>query len=61
MTEHLVATFMPSLVDARPTGMACLPLAKLDPSTTGIDHIVRANAEMIYEEMLAGTRSASRH
>ena len=44
-----------------PTLMACLPLVKLDPSITGIDHIVRANAEMILEEMLAGIRAALEH
>lgn len=41
-----------------PTLMACLPLVKLDPSVTGIDKVVRANAEMIYDEMLQGIRDA---
>lgn len=38
--------------------MACLPLVKLDRSVTGIDHIVRANAEMIFDDMIAGIRAA---
>lgn len=41
-----------------PTLQACLPLVKLDQSVTGIDDIVRANAEMILEEMLQGIRDA---
>lgn len=41
-----------------PTLQACLPLVKLDQKLTGIGDIVRANAEMIYEEMLAGIRDA---
>lgn len=44
-----------------PTLQACLPLVKLDPKVTGINEIVRANAEMIYEEMLAGIRDALEH
>ncbi len=41
-----------------PTLQACLPLVKLDQSVTGVDDIVRANAEMILDEMLQGIRGA---
>ncbi|AJT42217.1 metal-dependent hydrolase family protein [Psychromicrobium lacuslunae] len=41
-----------------PTLQACLPLVKLEQQVTGIDDIVRANAEMIYEEMLQGIQTA---
>jgi len=41
-----------------PTLQACLPLVKLPQTDTGIDDIVRANAEMIDEEMLQGIRDA---
>jgi imidazolonepropionase-like amidohydrolase len=41
-----------------PTLQACLPLVKLDRSITGVNEIVKANAEMILLEMLAGIRDA---
>lgn len=41
-----------------PTLQACLPLVKLDRSVTGVDEIVRANAEMILDEMLRGIADA---
>ena len=41
-----------------PTLQACLPLVKLDPAVTGINAIARANAELIYEEMLQGIKDA---
>lgn len=41
-----------------PTLMACLPLVKLDPSVTGINEVVRANAEMISDEMIRGIHDA---
>ncbi len=44
-----------------PTITACLPLISLDPSVTGINDIVRANAELVWEEMLHGISSALEH
>lgn len=44
-----------------PTITACLPLVTLDPSVTGINQIVRANAEIVWEEMLSGISSALEH
>jgi len=41
-----------------PTLQACLPLIKLDPQVTGINAIARANAEMIFGEMLQGVTDA---
>ena len=41
-----------------PTLQACLPLVKLDRRITGVNKIVKANAEMILDEMLAGIRGA---
>lgn len=41
-----------------PTLNACLPLVKLDQSVTGIDDIVRANAEMVFDEMIQGIHDA---
>ncbi|TCK25536.1 amidohydrolase family protein [Pseudonocardia endophytica] len=41
-----------------PTLQACLPLVKLDQETTGADDVVRANAEMIADEMVQGIRDA---
>lgn len=41
-----------------PTITACLPLVTLDPSVTGINRIGRANAELVWEEMLSGISSA---
>lgn len=44
-----------------PTLQAALPLVKLDQSVTGIDDVVRANAELVTDEMLAGVRTALEH
>ncbi len=41
-----------------PTLQACLPLVKLDQSITRVNDVVRANAELVLEEMLAGIRNA---
>lgn len=41
-----------------PTLQACLPLARLDRRTTGIDRIVKANAEMVLDETLKGIQDA---
>ncbi|MDN5914135.1 MAG: amidohydrolase family protein [Pseudonocardia sp.] len=41
-----------------PTLQACLPLVQLDQETTGVNDIVRANAEMIADEMMQGIRDA---
>lgn len=41
-----------------PTLMTCLPLVKLDPDITGINEVVRANAIMIYDEMVQGIHDA---
>lgn len=41
-----------------PTLMACLPLVKLERRVTGINEVVRANAEMILDEMMQGIRDA---
>ena len=41
-----------------PTLQACLPLVKLDQSITGVNDIVKANAEAILQEMLQGIADA---
>ncbi|QGN31856.1 amidohydrolase family protein [Microlunatus sp. Gsoil 973] len=67
MTEEMIGLFKDNPRSLHgtsaliPTLMACLPLVKLDPSTTGINHIVRANAEMIYIDMLQGIHDALAH
>jgi imidazolonepropionase-like amidohydrolase len=44
-----------------PTFQAALPLVKLDPSVTGINDVVRANAEIIVERMIRGVQDALAH
>lgn len=44
-----------------PTLQACLPLVKLDQSITGVDDVVRANAELVLGEMVAGIGAAREH
>ena len=44
-----------------PTLQACLPLVKLDQSVTGIDDVVRANATLVLDEMVAGIGTARQH
>jgi len=44
-----------------PTLQACLPLVKLDQTITGINNIVKANGEMIFESMLQGISDALEH
>lgn len=44
-----------------PTLQAALPLVKLDRAITGIDAVVRANAELVYAEMLQGLHDALEH
>lgn len=44
-----------------PTLQACLPLVKLDQRITGVDDVVKANAEIVLDEMLAGIRAALEH
>ncbi|MET9594196.1 amidohydrolase family protein [Streptomyces sp. NPDC006516] len=41
-----------------PTLQACLPLARFDRRTTGANRIVKANAEMVLDEMLQGIQDA---
>jgi len=64
MTDEIIELFNdnPRSLHGRsaliPTLQACIPLVKLDRKITGINEIVKANAEMIYDEMLAGIRAA---
>jgi imidazolonepropionase-like amidohydrolase len=44
-----------------PTILVCLPLLKFDQSITGASDVVRANAAMIFEEMVRGIEDARRH
>lgn len=44
-----------------PTLLACLPLAKFDQASTGVNDIVKANAEMILDAMLQGIADAREH
>jgi imidazolonepropionase-like amidohydrolase len=44
-----------------PTFMAALPLVKLDPSVTGVNHIVRENAKIILDRIVQGARDAVEH
>lgn len=67
MTEEIIALFKDNPRSLRghstliPTLQACLPLVKLDRSVTGVNEIVKINAEMILDEMLAGIRDALAH
>lgn len=64
MSAELVELFLDNPASLRgysaliPTLQACLPLVTLDPSITGVDPVVRANAELVLGEMLAGIRTA---
>ena len=44
-----------------PTFQPALPLVKLGQSVTGIDDVVRANAEIVVERMIAGVQGAVAH
>jgi imidazolonepropionase-like amidohydrolase len=44
-----------------PTILVCLPLLKFDQSITGASDVVRANAAMVFEEMVRGIEDARRH
>src|SRR5918998_2508 len=44
-----------------PTILVCLPLLKFDQSITGASDVVRANAAMIFEEMVRGIEDDRRH
>jgi imidazolonepropionase-like amidohydrolase len=44
-----------------PTLLVCLPLVKLDQQTTGVNDISKANAEMVFAEMLQGVGEAREH
>ncbi len=39
----------------------CLPLVELDQSVTGASDVVRANAAMVFDEMVQGIDTARRH
>ncbi|MFE6996363.1 amidohydrolase family protein [Microbacterium sp. NPDC057659] len=64
MNDEIIALFNdnPRSLHGRsaliPTLQACLPLVKLDRSVTGVNEIVKANAEMILDEMLQGIADA---
>lgn len=64
MTDEIIALFKDNPRSLRghstliPTLQACLPLVKLDRKVTGVNEIVKANAEMILDEMLAGIADA---
>ena len=44
-----------------PTILVCLPLVKFDQSITGANDVVRANAAMVFEEMVRGIEDARQH
>jgi imidazolonepropionase-like amidohydrolase len=44
-----------------PTLLVCLPLVKLDQRATGVNDISKANAEMVFAEMLQGVNDAREH
>jgi imidazolonepropionase-like amidohydrolase len=44
-----------------PTILVCLPLLKFDQSITGASDVVRANAAMVFDEMMRGIEDARRH
>ncbi len=44
-----------------PTILVCLPLLKFDQSITGASDVVRANAAMVFDEMVRGIEEARRH
>ncbi|MFD6700959.1 MULTISPECIES: amidohydrolase family protein [unclassified Microbacterium] len=64
MTDEIIALYKDNPRSLRghstlvPTLQACLPLVKLDRSITGVNEIVKANAEMIMQEMLQGISDA---
>lgn len=67
MDEELIGLYLDNPASLRgrsamiPTLQACLPLVKLDPAVTGASAIIRANAELVLEEILSGIRSALEH
>jgi imidazolonepropionase-like amidohydrolase len=44
-----------------PTLLVCMPLVKLDQETTGVNDIAKANAEMVFDEMVRGIHAAREH
>ena len=44
-----------------PTLLVCVPLVKLDQQTTGVNDISKANAEMVFDEMVQGIHAAHEH
>ncbi|GAA3856143.1 amidohydrolase family protein [Tessaracoccus defluvii] len=67
MNEEIIGLFLDNPASLRgssaliPTMQAALPLTKLPIEDTGADPVVRANAELIVEEMLTGIRTAMEH
>jgi imidazolonepropionase-like amidohydrolase len=67
MTDDIIELFKDNPHSLRgfsaliPTLMACLPLIKLDRKVTGANEVAKANAEMVFDEMLAGIRTALEH
>lgn len=60
LDEETVALFLANPRSLRgwsaivPTLQACLPLVKLDQAITGVNDVVKANAILVWEEMLRG-------
>ncbi|WP_456300406.1 amidohydrolase family protein [Tessaracoccus coleopterorum] len=67
MNEEVIGLFLDNPASLRgssaliPTLQVALPLVKLPIEDTGADPIVKANAELIVEEMRAGIRTALEH
>ncbi|MFC0672699.1 amidohydrolase family protein [Brachybacterium hainanense] len=67
MSEEIIQLFLDNPASLRgssaliPTLQACLPIVKLPLEKSGADPVVKANAEMILEEMLSGIRTAVEH
>jgi imidazolonepropionase-like amidohydrolase len=67
ITEEMAALFLDNPRSLRgfsalvPTFMAALPLVTLDPAITRITPVVRANAELIYAQMVQGVRDARQY
>lgn len=67
MNDEVIGLFLDNPASLRgssaliPTLQAALPLVKLPIEDTGANPIVRANAELIVEEMLAGIHTALAH
>ena len=67
MTDEVIELLLDNPASLRgysaviPTIQACVPLVELDPSVSGASDVVRANAKLVLEEMIAGVDACVEH